>query len=829
MSGPFGAGALQYFSGAKGFYPHEIDQSVRFNDDDSAYLSRTPSSAGNRKTFTWSGWVKRGNMNTDQYIFEQYQDANNRQILYFNNSNNQQLNVFSRVGGTNYQVETSRLFRDSSAWYHLFVAADTTQSTAADRVKIYVNGSLVTDLNATSYPPQDSTLAINGTGEFRIGASSSGSSHFDGYMADVHFVDGTALTPTSFGETKEGIWIPKAYTGSYGTNGFKLAFQDSSALGDDTSGNGNDFTANNLAATDQVLDSPTNNFMTFNPLNRSGSSVSFAEGNLRFNSGGSSSAPFNYAVAGNFSGSQATGGKYYWEWYCLDAGIPAVGIFDNSVAWNGGSKIGSDGPVVYYAFDGKFANQGSRGTYGDTFTDGDVIGCAVDFDNRKIWFSKNGTFQNSGDPAAGTGEAGTFADEEYFLGYLEAGSSVDLTNIILNAGQDSTFAGAISAGGNSDANGIGDFKYAPPSGYLALCTANLPDPGIDPNTGDDPAEYFDTLTWSKQGADDSSITLTGLGFQPDFVWEKGRTDATSHQLYDVVRGTGKGLSSDNSDAEVSNNANGYISAFTSDGFTAVSGSANNFYFNYRDGKNYVAWNWKAGGTAVNNTQGSIASSVSASTEAGFSIVSYTGSGTNGATVGHGLSSKPELFIIKNRDASTNWIVYVEALGATKNLVLEDTDAAVTSATRFNNTEPTSSVFSLGTTIAVNGSSTDYIAYCFHSVDGYSQIGSYTGNGNADGPFVYTGFRPAFVIIKRTESAARWNIYDSVRDTNNDGDWQVLDASDSVGESTLSGSDDLDFLSNGFKPRRSATNFNASSGSYIYLAFAEQPFKYSNAR
>lgn len=832
MSGPFGAGALQYFSGAKGFYPHEIDQSVRFNGGDNPYLSRTPSSAGNRKTWTWSGWIKRSSLQSASpygglgIIFAGGNEqnmwaipANCTLIAYWINT--EQLAVVG-TGNTTLRLTTARQ-RDLSGWYHLVVAMDTTQASANDRTKVYINGVQQTSFDTTNNVAQNTDLNINEASNHFIGGQQTvnAAAYMNMYLAETHFIDGQALSASSFGETKEGIWIPKEYTGSYGTNGFKLAFQDSSALGDDTSGNGNDFTANNLAATDQVLDSPTNNFAVMNPLDPPvGTSVTLAEGNSKVTG---STSSYSGAVASTF---EVDSGKWYWEFYVnneVSAGsnhysfVGAATGDNNEVHKSNNSNV----PSLATGVDGwSWEGDGSINLIGtgtkavssvSAPSAGDVLGFAMDLDNGNVYFYLNGTAQNSGS-AVITGVTGLNTNP--MAGVYNASA------VTSNFGQDSTFAGAETAGGNSDENGIGDFQYAVPSGYLALCTANLPDPGIDPNTGDDPAEYFNTVLYTGTG---STQSITGVGFQPDWVWVKRRSAAGDHILSDSVRTAGKYLSSNLSAAEITSTDFG---SFDSDGFT-VNATDQTGGLNVSS-NTYAAWNWKAGGTAVNNTQGSIASSVSASTEAGFSIVSYTGSGTNGATVGHGLSSKPEFFVIKNRDASTNWIVYVEALGATKNLALESSGAAITSATRFNNTEPTSSVFSLGTTTAVNGSSTDYIAYCFHSVDGYSKIGSYTGNSSTDGPFIYTGFKPAFILAKKTSGTDHWFIHDVKRSVSNPTTFRLFPNLNNA-ESTveLESTYGIDFLSNGFKIRASHTSTNI--GDFIYMAFAEQPFKYSNAR
>ncbi len=354
--------------------------------------------------------------------------------------------------------------------------------------------------------------------------------------------------------------------------------------------------------------------------------------------------------------------------------------------------------------------------------------------------------------------------------------------------------------------------------YLSLSTANLPDPVIDPAQGSSPEDYFNTVLYTGNG---STNAITGVGFQPDFVWTKYRSQAGSHSLADVIRGGTKVLRSDLTDAEATRAS--HIQSFDSDGFTLGADGTSNL-----NGRTCVSWNWKANGTGVSNTDGSITSTVSANTTSGFSIVSYSGNGTAGATVGHGLDQKPQLFILKARNGVREWPVYSETLGATKFLLLNGTNAATTAVQPFNNTEPTNQVFTVGSSNSANDSALNYIAYCFHSVEGFSKFSSYVGNGSSDGPFVYTGFRPAFVMVKKTDGAGvdGWTITDTNRDPINVADQRIQAQSSSAEAGDV---DLVDFLSNGFKIRYNGQMNNQSGTTYIYMAFAENPFKYSNAR
>jgi hypothetical protein len=363
----------------------------------------------------------------------------------------------------------------------------------------------------------------------------------------------------------------------------------------------------------------------------------------------------------------------------------------------------------------------------------------------------------------------------------------------------------------------------PTTGFKELTTANLPDPTIA-----DPSAYFDTLIWS---GDSSNKNITGLDFTPDFLWIKQRNSAFSvgHQLYDVVRGAGSEneLDSSSTAAEGAGNTDvyGYPSAFVSGGFTATAGSSGDWDYVNKSGVTYVAWNWLADNTTgSSNTDGSITSTVSANTTSGVSIVSYTGTGS-AATVGHGLGVAPSMIIAKNRSVTSNWSGYHVELGATKTINLNETAAAQTSSGNWNNTEPTTSVFSVNTATGTNGSGNSIVAYCFAEVEGFSKFGSYTGNGSTDGAFIYTGFKPAFVIYKRTNATESWEMYDTTRLTYN-----PYNANLKANLSNAESNDlRLDILSNGFKARSSNTAINASGSTYIYMAFAESPFKTATAR
>ena len=792
------------------FYTYKIGQSLRFNDGDSPLLHITPGSAGSRTTWTYSCWVKRSNLGSYMGLLAVGTGDGSEDVLKFEPNNT--LNFRYDSGS---DLTTSMLFRDVSAWYHIVVVADTTQSqnstTASDsRLRFYVNGSQITDFSSTqSYASQNFEFRINTAAQHYIGEFPRVNDHLDGYLAEVNFIDGTAYDASNFGETKDGVWVPKSSSGlTFGTNGFYLPFDDSSAIGDDESSNTNDFTVANLAATDVVLDSPTNTFCTLNSLTTTAGT--YSEGNTR------------YLGASAWRRSNAThsisSGKWYWEYCVLTAPYSSratnsayhAGGFCLSTSFNSTTAHSSVTDGVIYTDSGYFKNfSGSytSGSAGTITSIGDIIGFAVNLEDNTFTIYKNNSSEASG-------TIGMTAGTEIVP--LLLSYNADYGIIAANFGQDSSFAGAKTAQGNADGKGVGDFFYAPPSGFLAVCTKNLPDPTIGPTASTIATDNFNTVLWTGNG---SSQNITGVGFQPDWLWIKNRTNTDWHNLIDVVRGSSKRLASNNTTAEYDDSS--IVSGFASDGFGIGSNSNSN-----KSGYSFVGWNWKAGGSASSNSDGTITSSVSANVDAGFSIVSYTGTGS-AATIGHGLNAVPEIIIAKVRSTTNNWATYVKALGNTKALLLDTTDAGLTSSLFWNNTTPTSSVFSVSTGNSVNNSGQTYIAYCFHSVEGYSKVSSYTGNSDADGTFVLTGFRPTWIMIKCTNATESWNIFDTARDPSNL-TTQNLNPNVANAESDASsGNRAIDILSNGFKCR--GNNSAINNGSYIYLAFAESPFKFANAR
>ena len=831
----------KWFGGSADFYTTKIDQSLRYNYADSPYLSRTADS-GNRRTFTFSSWFKRSSFNNTNSIFGATLNGSNFFALRFRDTDDPdggKLQIANYSGSFDMDLRTSQVFRDSTNWYHIVVAVDTTQSTSSDRVKLYVNGSQVTSFSTETYPSQNFETRVSNGHTETVGAEATSYSYIDGYLAEVNFIDGTALAPSSFGETKNGVWIPKAISGlTYGTNGYRLTFADSSALGDDTSGNGNDFTSSGLASTDVVPDSPTNNFCTFNLLDPT--NMTLAEGNLETDKASNAS---NDGVNGTFL---LTSGKWYFEfkpkYFSSGSGAFAnVGVRNPSGSAKDALGSGNaTNATVLYLFDGNvqdfnsdttyFPTGGSGHTYGATGAEY-IYGVALDMDNGKIWFSINGTYPNSGNPATGANEARDDINTNHPDGVFPAISSYNVA-IIANFGQNPSFNGDVgnsghTAGTESDSNGIGLFKYAPPTGFLAVCSSNLPDTTLSPNQDEQADDHFNNLIYTGDGS--SSKAITGVGFQPDWVWIKANGSSKPHGLHDssrVISGNEE-IWYTNSTA-AGNTGGAYISSFDSDGFTLNNNTSGN-----ASGVIHAAWNWKAtGGTLTSNSNGSITSETQANTDAGLSIVTWTGNQTNGASVGHGLGVVPELVIIKNRDSSQGSVVNVN-LSSKYRLNFNSDAGNYGDFTYYNGTYTSDNIVFNNAHGAWNGNTDKMVSYVFHSVLGYSKIGTYTGtNSSGDNAFIYTGFRPKFIIIKNVSTSADWIIRDDLHSgyyTDGRGNSVNIGFEPNEDNALTGGSGTaIDFVSNGFKIRNNDTRVGASN-TYFYYAIAENPFKFNNAR
>ena len=1049
------------------FYGHTLDQSLRFNRSDNTKLHLDPTGSPTGVTkCTISVWFKRSTLGSSQYIFSG--ETGNVAYDILNIGSNDKIQILMQ-NPNSYGLRTDAVFRDLNAWYHLVCELDTTLSTAADRVKIYVNGDLQTLTSVYGNYPQDHSWYWSRSGASQnIGRSEYYSNSFDGYLAEFNFVDGQALDPTSFGETKDGVWIPKEYSGSHGNNGFYLpfanaessgastffsdsgnsyvefsnashydiggsddftiefffnftptgladysyifgyyvnnsnpfaiqysntanafyfyyysgalgsygftfssgdlvagkwhhlavnrasgnldAFLDGTRLGgnqtsnsiswdtsavrigqgqtngsngfdgyisnvrmvvgsavyssgssitvptstltavtntkllalttstitadgssnnvtgtvsgsgyfstsgyspfatynfhDDQSGNTNNFIATNLFPRNVVPDSPTNNYALVNPLAVNTSSAwSVSKNNSKIQSSAN-----NKQIRGNFL---MQSGKWYWETRRHNANNSNAQL-SNGVGIaqvNGYIELNPYQSATnwsYYSHTGSVYNNNTSTSYGDSWnTAGDIVGVAFDADNGVIWFSKNGTWQNSAtasEIAAGTttnaAYTGLTSSEGYVCVWWRTGGT-NAVEMDINFGTNPSFNQELTGTdvGTESGDGGALFKYAPPTGFKALTTSNMPDVTITQG-----GDHFNTVLWTGNGTD--GRTITGVNFAADWVWTKSRSVARSHHFQDIVRGFNDGTkvlrpNATTTESSVPTDQYGFVGTVNSDGYTLEDGTSDGVLIN-NNSETYVAWNWKAGGSASTISIGSIstgpdvpsiASSVSANTTAGFSIVGYTGTGSSG-TIAHGLTSAPEVIFIKARTRTENWLVYHKFDGGTDgrsflNLNLTDDKFDNGASGYFQGTPPTASVFYQNAS-SYNQNTDTYIAYCFHSVEGYSKVGSFVGNSDSSGTFVYLGFRPAWVLIKSSSNdGTSWCIFDNKRlGYNVDNNLQRIGTSSSATEQT---DDDVDFVSNGLKFRRSSTNFNSSGYTYTYLAFAEAPFKFANAR
>jgi len=760
---------------------YNISRSVRLRSSAGGYLNRTMGSPTSLQKMTWSCWVKRGALTAQAGYYNTLFGCPNGTlssgfIIAFADYNSGTLRLY----WNGVDLNTSQVFRDPSAWYHIVVAIDTTQATAANRVKFYVNGSQVTTFGTATYPTQNSNVPnFNNSGVVNyIGLTTNSTEYLDGYLTEINFIDGQQVAASSFGETDliTGVWKPKKYAGTYGTNGFFLNFSDNSnntaaTIGKDSSGNGNNWTPNNISVTsgvtyDSMLDVPTmwadggngrGNYATLNPLDFT-TVGTISEANLRFTQSSSAARSGRSSIG-------VSSGKWYWEVINL-GGNNSFGVQNATASL--GTYCGGDANGWSYFIDGNKYNNNTATSYGASYTTNDVIGIALDMDAGTLTFYKNGTSQGT-----------AFSSLSGTLFPAFSTSSVSSVTFVANFGQR-------------------PFAYTPPTGFKALNTQNLPDATIKKGNA-----YFDVAL---QTGSTSSRTVSGLGFQPNLVWMKNRAGSANRRwvLIDSVRGVNKTLCSNLVDAEVTSQSD-LLTAFNSDGFTIGADAGLYGWNGYVE--SYVHFAWKE------------------SASAGFDIVTYTGNGST-QNIAHSLGVAPSMIITARRSSGgAYWGVYHAALGNTKALYMQATDAAATSANFWNNTSPTSSVFTVGSSAQGNTSAATYVAYLFAEVAGYSKFGSYTGNGSTDGPFVYCGFRPRYILVKCSSGVESWYTFDSARDTYNV-TGNLLVPNQSLAESTFSS---FDLLSNGFKVRTTNSLNNTNGATYIYAAFAENPFKNSLAR
>jgi hypothetical protein len=799
---------------------YQISRSVRLRSSASAYLNRTPASATNRKTFTFSFWMKLGLVSITEVAFSAGaggSDSDNLTIGFTGDGK-------FTCGLWNFSpFLTSQVFRDPSAWYHIVVAIDTTQATATNRVLPYINGNLITAFTTDDRASvtQNMNLAVNNTTGHNIGRNIYGSNYYvDGYLAEFNFIDGQQLTASSFGETNAvtGVWQPKKYAGTYGTNGFYLNFSDNStaaALGTDFSGNSNTWTVNNISVTagvtyDSMVDSPTvgatsSNYATLNPLDKA-ASFTTAGGNLNFTPANTSDL---YSCRSTIQ--IPSTGKWIWEVTNTNSTyMITAGLLSGSTATTGQQTVSCAGMTV-----GAIGTFFSTTQWMNTTTtwsvtnigNGDTLVIAYDADAGKIWFGRVAsggstvTFYNT----SGTADPSTGTDPR--------------ASGIVAGGWFAGFGTYFTPSGASANFGQRPFAFTNiPTGFVALNTQNLPTPTISNGA----TVMAATLYTGTGAALTVANTVGSASFQPDLVWVKGRSGATDHALYDAVRGVQNQLESNTTTAETAETTG--LTAFGSTGFTIGALAQMN-----TSAATYVAWQWNAGGSTVTNTSGSISAQVRANPTAGFSVVTYTGTGS-AATIGHGLGVAPQMIIIFERSpGGDDHIVYHASLTSNQYSIRLNTAAAQAgpSGAYWNSTSPTSTVFSVGTSGESNQSTATYVAYCFAPVAGYSAFGSYAVNNSADGPFVYLGFRARWILFKNNGASTwNWMIVDTARDAINTVNSRLFPDLSNAESSTASPY--LDITANGFKIRTTGGLFN-TEGPVFYAAFAENPFKLSLAR
>jgi hypothetical protein len=806
----------QYLAEAKGTWAnqsgqgYEIGGSLRLRASVGGWLGRTlTGSTTDNTTATWSGWVKRGAVGTARATIAYVGATNASGNMFYLEFASDTLRVFH--DGAN-SIQTTAVYRDPSAWYHIVLAFDTTQTNASHRIKLYVNGEQVNQFSTATYPTLNQSFQGSSGNLQTIGNVAS--LFLDSYIAEVNFIHGQALEPSAFGYFDyNGVWQPKRYTGIYGrTLSYYLPFNPpaygesitTSTVGLDKSGLGNNFTLNNVSVTagdtnDLLKDSPTNgsivedtglggqvagNYATLNPLDkRFGLALTSttSEANLR------STAPS--ADQGTSQSSiMFTSGKWYYEMTVATvSSLPSV----QYISYRDGANN-----AAFYAANGSVG--GVSGSAGATFTANDIIGLAVDKDAGTIQFYKNGVSQGGSRTLTNN-----IAGDSYF-----SVSNFNSSSVWVNFGQR-------------------PFAYAAPAGFKCLNTANLPQPSIP-----DGKDHFDIARWI--GSGESVRDIIGLNFKPDLFYTKVRNGTNWPWLSDSLRGLPIKSYTNDMGTEDTNPIYGLVRSFNSNGFTLGPGTGDpggTISDVNQSTSSYVAWNWKASDTLVSNTSGSITTQVKVNNEAGFSIIGYTGNGVEGATIGHGLNRTPKLVIIRRRTGgSASWPVWTH--------ITTQSSGSVFTGSTINIGSKSGGVLSLnltnaGTTYGMDGqtnaNASTYVAYCWAEIEGYSRIGTYVGNGSSDGPFVYTGFRPRFIMTKDYSGTTNnWGIFDSTRNPTNGTSSNLLRPN--INDAEFNNGDvRVDFLSNGFKLRAPNNLPNESGVSYIYAAFAEHPFKTSRAR
>jgi len=756
-----------------------IANSCIFDAASNVSLTRTPSGAGNRKTFTVSVWAKRcvltdaaGNNTYGQRIFNAGSGGTSFFDIKWSGSGDTEganrLHIREYSSGAE-QIEywTNRTYEDTSKWYHILVQVDTTQVSSGDRIKLYVDGDQVTSWYRANAPSSNFDTLVNSTVLHNIGRfTGATSNNLSGYLAEFNLVDGSIVAPSTFGvtDTSTGRWIPKTLSGiTYGTNGFRLKFQDSSALGDDTSGNGNDYASSNLASTDQTTDSPTQNHAT---LEDGGNGGTLSEGNLKL---ATTSSQYNIKCATL----RPKSGKYYAEFKQINSGgRPNVGVaLSDNMPYSGTNVFTPVAPVSssipgygYYGYNGIIYTSPDGGTSfttvnstGTTYAQNDIIGIALDLDTPQVSFYKNNSLVITlGLPSGSNGYS-------YFVGDTATGYSATWE---CNFGQKS-------------------FNYTPPTGFVALQQDNLPatDKGIS-----------DLVIIKNRDATDSWIWQDSLRGNQEY----GSSSTATQYNTAIVDGVQK---------------------FLKGGFSTEDNDAIN-----TSGESYVAYNFHLnGGTTTTDSSGTLSTELQANATAGFSVGKFTVSGSGNVTWAHGLGGVPEMGILCAYNSTNYGTTYHHKFSTTpysSGAFLINSNAAFTSSNIWGLAKPTSTLWT-GLVGSLFSAGDPYIFYSFRGIDGFSKFGSYVGNGDANGSFVYTGFKPAFLMIKSSSHAVSWYIFDNKRNPSNPAGKRLV--ADGTYVEDAGTTEAFDFLSNGFKLRNTSVGTNGSGYTYIYMAFAEHPF------
>ena len=812
--------------GASAAGAYEIKRSLRFNSADSANLSYTPGSDGNKQKFTFSLWHKKtygtdptgskvlfsayagiggaGNYGTDRITIMQ---SGSIQVEFYNQS----------TGGHQGEWRSAQYIKDVSGWYHIVVAIDSTQSTQANRMKLYVNNTQVTswDVDSSSSFSQNASMYgwnnsghIHHIGSYAYQENSTGSSYLDGYITDFYFIDDQQLTPSSFGETDEdtGQWVPKKYSGTYNSNCYFLNFSDNSnttaaTLGKDSSGQSNNWTPNNFSVSagvgnDSFEDTPTNNFPTINTAvgqdGRSGATAVNGALDLAGTDESTNRATFVFGP-GNI-----TSGKWYWEVTSTGgANGQRTGLSGDLWGSQGGNGVWFRGGDVSWCAANTYKKYTETMETSDgTYSSGDVIGVAYSADDDEVKYYRNGSL--------------TLTDDT-----LPSVATTELQPVIhaSNTGSNGWPVASINFGQRA-------FAYTPPTGYKKLCSKNLPDPTIK-----NPTDHFFVKLYEGDGT--SSHAVTGVGFQPGMVWIKNRDASDWFNMYDSVRGPGNRMSPSPAAGHAGHiqDINNQFGSFDSDGFTLASSDGNVNTNN----ESYVAWCFNVPTAFSNDASvtgvGDFDTSGKINQTAGFGILTYVIPDTSdGQTGAHGMGVQGQIQIQKDRESTADWGTQFTIYDGSWDYAWFSQSDAKGDTSQYL----TSTTFKDGHGASYVGN--DAMSWIFSEVAGFSRFGSYRGNGNSNGPYVHTGFKPAMVIIKRVVGGTgNWNVFDNKRPGYNVTNDRLFTNYISAELDGSSSGTQMDLYSNGFKLTGSNVDGNGSGDRYIYLAFAESPFKYANAR